>query len=235
MVDETINSCSNILNLSVIETVNCGSNLSTPQISEEYDQRKNVKNKLDEQLPDVRKQLHENYNSFKSKNEFLHYQNKTSPTTLINHMGKRNNVNYRRFMPHEIGKSRLSGAKPYLKRSPTNIVLHVGTNKLINDLSSVVLNILLSLKKFIHTELPESNVVLCNIIDRSDNGTARLKILNFNQHLDSLKIDTIHNGNISSEHLNGSGLHLNRHGKGKLAMNLIKKLRELRRRKFNRN
>ena len=235
MVDETINSCSNILNLSVIETVNCGSNLSTPQISEEYDQRKNVKNKLDEQLPDVRKQLHENYNSFKSKNEFLHYQNKTSPTTLINHMGKRNNVNYRRFMPYEIGKSRLSGAKPYLKRSPTNIVLHVGTNNLINDLSSVVLNILLSLKKFIHTELPESNVVLCNIIDRSDNGTARLKILNFNQHLDSLKIDTIHNGNISSEHLNGSGLHLNRHRKGKLAMNLIKKLRELRRRKFNKN
>ena len=58
---------------------------------------------------------------------------------------------------------------------------------------------------------------------------------NFNENLNSLKIDTIDNGNISSEHLNGSGLHLNRHGKGKLAMNLIKKLRELRRRKFNRN
>ena len=28
--------------------------------------------------------------------------------------------------------------------------------------------------------------------------------------------------NITSEHLNGSVLHLNRHGKGKLAMNLIK-------------
>ena len=138
-------------------------------------------------------------------------------------------------MPHKIDKSRLSEAKPYLKRSTTNIVLHVGTNNLINDLSSVVLNILLSLKKFIHTELPESNVVLCNIIDRSDNGTARLKILKFNKHLDSLKIDTIDNGNISSEHLNGSGLHLNRHGKGKLAMNLIKKLRELHKRKFNRN
>ena len=60
LVDETINSCSNILNSSVSETVNCGSNLSTPQISEEYDQRKNVKKKLDEQLADVRKQLHEN-------------------------------------------------------------------------------------------------------------------------------------------------------------------------------
>ena len=44
LVDETIN----ILNSSVSKTVNCGSNLSTPQISEEYDQRKNVKKKLDE-------------------------------------------------------------------------------------------------------------------------------------------------------------------------------------------
>ena len=35
--------------------------------------------------------------------------------------------------------------------------------------------------------------------------------------------------------MNGSGLHLNRHGKGKLAMNLIKNLRELRRKNFNRN
>ena len=88
MIDETINSCSNILNSSVSETVNCGSNLSTPQISEEYDQRKNVKKKLDEQLAeldeqlaDVRKQLHENYNSFKSNNELVHYHNKTPPTT----------------------------------------------------------------------------------------------------------------------------------------------------------
>ena len=160
-------------------------------------------------------------------------------------------------MLHEIDENRLSGAKPnsvkvrvfrgatiddmkdflkpYLKRSPTNIILHVGTNNSINDSSSVILNKLLSLKNFIHTELPESNVILSNIIDRSDNGIARLKILNFSKHLNSLKIDTIGNGNISSEHLNGSGLNLNRHGKGKLAMNLIKKLWELRRRKFNRN
>ena len=159
-------------------------------------------------------------------------------------------------MLHEIDKNRLSGAKPnsvkvrifrgvtiddlkdflklYLKHSPTNIILHFGTNNTINDSSSVILNELLLLKKFIHTELSELNVILSNIIDRLDNGIARLKISNFNKHLNSLKIDTIDNGNISSEHLNGSGLHLNRHGKGKLAMNLIKKLRELRRRKFNR-
>ena len=81
LTDETVNSNSNILNSSVSETVNCGSNLSTPQISEEYDQRKNVKKKLDEQLADARKQLHENYNSFKSNSKLLHYHNKTPPTT----------------------------------------------------------------------------------------------------------------------------------------------------------
>ena len=149
-------------------------------------------------------------------------------------------------MLHEIDENRLSGAKPnlakvmifrgatindmkdflklYLKCSRTNIILHVG----INDSSRAILNKLLSLKNFIHTELPESNVILSNIIDRPDSSIARLKISNFNRHLSCLKIDTIDNDNILSEHLNGSSLHLNRHGKGKLDMNIIKKLRELR-------
>ena len=149
-------------------------------------------------------------------------------------------------MLHEINENRLSGAKPnlakvmifrgatindmkdflklYLKCSRTNIILNVG----INDSSRAILNKLLSLKNFIHTELPESNVILSNIIDRPDSSIARLKISNFNRHLSCLKIDTIDNDNILSEHLNGSSLHLNRHGKGKLDMNLIKKLRELR-------
>ena len=138
-------------------------------------------------------------------------------------------------MLHEIDKNRLSGAKPnsvkvrifrgvtiddlkdflklYLKHSPTNIILHFGTNNTINDSSSVILNELLLLKKFIHTELSELNVILSNIIDRLDNGIAKLKISNFNKHLNSLKVDTLDNGHISSEHLNGSGLHLNRQGR----------------------
>ena len=67
----------------------------------------------------------------------------------------------------------------YLKQSPTNIILHVGTNNSINNSSNVILNKLLSLKNYIHTELPESNVILSNVIDRSDNSIARLKISNF--------------------------------------------------------
>ena len=257
LVDETIDSrSSSILDSSESKTINCGSNLSTPQISEEYGQEKNVKKKLDEQLADIRKQLHQNYNSFKSNNELLHYHKKTPPTTPTQ-WAKGTTLIAGDSMLHEIDENRLSGAKPnsvkvrifrgatiddmkdflkpYLNRSPTHIILHVGINNSINDSSSVIINKLLSLKNFIHTELPESNVILSNIINRSDNGIARLKISDFNKHFNSLKTDTIDNGNISSEHLNGSGLHLNRHRKGKLAMNLIKNLRELRRRNFNRN
>ena len=72
------------------------------------------------------------------------------------------------------------------------------------------------LKKIIHTELPESNAIFSNIMDRSNNDIRRLKISNsdLNKHLNSLNMDIIDNSYIS-------GLHLNRYGKGKLAMNLI--------------
>ena len=98
------------LDSSVRKTINYGSNLSTPQISEEYDQRKNLKKKLDEQLAHVRKQLHENYNNFKSNNEFLHY-NKTPPTTPIQ-WAKGTTLIARDSMLHKIDENRLSGAIP---------------------------------------------------------------------------------------------------------------------------
>ena len=120
--------------------------------------------------------------------------------------------------------------KDFLKS--VNLILHVCTN--ISS-SSVILNKLLSLTNLINTLLPKSNVILSNKTDRMGNGIAGLKISNFNKHLNSLKIDTIDNGNISSEYLKGSSLHLNRHGMGKLAMNLIEKFGELTRKTFNRN
>ena len=89
------------------KTVNCGSNLSTPQISKECDERKIVKKKVDEQLADVRKQLHENCNSFKSNNELLHYYNKTPPTPWA----KGTKLIVGDSMLYEIVENRQSGAK----------------------------------------------------------------------------------------------------------------------------
>ena len=53
--------------------------------------------------------------------------------------------------------------------------------------------------------------------------------------LNSLKTEIIDNSNISSEHLNDSGLHLNKHGRAKLAINLIEKVRKLHRKNVNVN
>ena len=109
LVDESIYSGRYILDSSVSKTINCKSNLLTPEIIERCDRKKNVKKKLDEQLADVRKQLQET--TFKSNNKLLHYNNNTPPnsptqwatgTTFI--AGN--------SMLHEVGQIRLSGAKP---------------------------------------------------------------------------------------------------------------------------
>ena len=141
-------------------------------------------------------QFNKKYNSFKSNNALLHYRNKTPPTTLTS-WAKGTTLIAGDSILHEIDENRLSGAnpnsvkvsifrratiddmrdflKPYLQCSPTNIIWHVGTNNSINDSSSVILNKLLSLKKFIHTKLPESNVILFNIIDRSGKWFSKVK------------------------------------------------------------
>ena len=68
----------------------------------------NIEKKLDGQLAGVKKQLHENCKSFKSNNEFLHYNNKTPPTTPIQWAKGTAGGS----MLHEIDENRLSGAKP---------------------------------------------------------------------------------------------------------------------------
>ena len=72
---------------------------------------KKMVRKAREQLADARKQLHENYNSFTSNNEFLHYNNKTAPTAPTQ-WAKGTTLILGDFMLHEIDKSRPSGGKP---------------------------------------------------------------------------------------------------------------------------
>ena len=111
--------------------------------------------------------------------------------------------------------------KPLLKGCPDNIVLHVRTNNMVNELSKLVLDKLLNLKKFIEHTLPESNVVIFNLITRTDNGRASLTVIKTNEHLHDLPMDIIDNGNITSNELNKGGLHLNLRDLGKLAINFI--------------
>ena len=63
--------------------------------------------------------------------------------------------------------------------------------------------------------------------NRSDNGKASVTAQNVNDHLDALNIDVVDNRNIGGNCLNNISLHLNSTRYGKLAINFIKKMRNL--------
>ena len=119
--------------------------------------------------------------------------------------------------------------KALLKKRPDNIILHVGTNNTVNEPFKLVLSKLLDLKKFIEHTLPESNIVISNLITRIDNGKASLTVVKTNEHLHGLQMDFINNGNITSNELNKGGLHLNPRDLGKLAIMLLGELKNLQR------
>ena len=116
--------------------------------------------------------------------------------------------------------------KSLLKKCPDNIILHVGATNLVNELSKIVLDKLLILKKFIEHTLPESNVAISNLIARTDNDKASLTVIKTNEHLHGLQMDVIDNGNITSGELNKGGLHLNPRGSGKLVINFIRRIKK---------
>ena len=82
----------------------------------------------------------------------------------------------------------------------------MGTNNTVNESSKVVFGKLLNLKKFIEKTLPESNVVISNLITRTDNGKASLTVIKTNEHLHGLQMNVIDNGNITYNELNKGGL-----------------------------
>ena len=116
--------------------------------------------------------------------------------------------------------------KPLLKKCPDNILLHVGTNNTVNEPSKMVLDKFLNLKKYTEHTLLESNVVVSNLITRTDNGKASLTVVKTNEHLHGLQMDIIDNGNITSNELNKGGLHLNPRASGKLAINFIRRIKK---------
>ena len=102
----------------------------------------------------------------------------------------------------------------------------MGTNNTVNESSKVVLGKLLDLKKFIENTLPESNVIISDLITRADNGKTSLAVSKTNEHLHGFQMDIIDNRNITSNQLNKAGLHLNPRGLGKLAINFIRRIKK---------
>ena len=107
-----------------------------------------------------------------------------------------------------------------LQKRTDTIILHVDTNNCLEEPSCVVLDRILNLKTFIENSLPKCKVIICNIINRTDDSKVSLTKGNLNNHLNSLKLNIVDNSTIDKKCLG-------KRGTGKLAIIFIDKIRSL--------
>ena len=136
------------------------------------------------------------------------------------------NVKVRSFGGVDI-HSIYSKLDPLLKKKPSKIILHIGTNDTVNNTSDTVLENLLKLKHYIESKLAGVSIVLSCPIKRVDNHKAKMIIKNLNEKIRLLKVKSLLNVNIGENCLGRKGLHLNPRGVGTFAMNLISLIRKL--------
>ena len=112
-----------------------------------------------------------------------------------------------------------------LRRKPSFIILHIGTNNTINQDYISIVNGIIRLKRYIETKLETCKVIISLLFMRSDNRSANHTITRVNALLQEMNFEIIDNNNISDVHLGEKGLHLNKRGRGRFALNLISHIR----------
>ena len=112
--------------------------------------------------------------------------------------------------------------KPLLKRKPEEIILHVGTNSLRDLDVKACADEIIELARSVGSSV---KVSISSIIQRSDNQQLNKKASKVNAAVKSLCTNNgftfIEHTNINSDHLNRSGLHLNKEGTKNFAVNFI--------------
>ena len=84
---------------------------------------------------------------------------------------------------------------------------------------------IIKLKDYIESRLTTCTVILSSLIMRNDNKKANNTTMRVNVMLHKLNIQMVNNDNISDIHLGKKGLHLNKRGVGRFALNLISHIR----------
>ena len=116
---------------------------------------------------------------------------------------------------------------PLLRKKPSNVIIHIGTNNCVRDTARDITEKLENLKLFVQNQTQDCKIIFSSLIKRSDNAYAQLTVNSVNEQLKHLGTDIMDNNNIDWIHLGRKGHHLTPHGTGKLAMNIIKKLKNL--------
>ena len=117
--------------------------------------------------------------------------------------------------------------QPLLRKQPSTILIHVGTNDagIKGATADKIIDNLLELKKELETKLPEATVVISTTLKQSDKVSADQMIETVNKKVRCLGLNIVGNTNIDSQDLGRKGFHLISRGLGKFPSNLINKLR----------
>ena len=115
-----------------------------------------------------------------------------------------------------------------LKKKPSTIILHVGTNDSTTKTPEVILDDLLNLRHYIEAKIPGIKVILSSPIIRVDNAKANATVRRLVEKMKLSHTDCLINVNIGEDCLGVKGLHLNtKRGVGRFANNLITLIRKL--------
>ena len=117
---------------------------------------------------------------------------------------------------------------PLLRKKPSRVVAHVGTNDASFSSAKEIADDLNKLQNHIHAYLPECHVIISSPINRLDDHKKAITIRNVNVILKNMsEISVIDNNNIIAKHLGKRKLHLNISGSTILARNILDKLRSI--------
>ena len=115
---------------------------------------------------------------------------------------------------------------PLLKKKPSNVILHIGSNDSPSKSANEIANEIGFLKLFIEQKVPGVKIFVSCPVLRLDNKKANNTLRELSVLLKS-DGNTVCNENVDSSCLGRKGLHLNPKGSGRLAINFISLMRRL--------
>ncbi len=141
-------------------------------------------------------------------------------------LGKKRKVKVRAF-PGATIEDMYDYLTPLLKKEPSNVILHAGSNNSTSEDAQTILDKLLTLKWHIQVIAPNAGVFISTPVLRMDNPRAGFVLRQVADRLLSLNINCVDNDGIDASCVGQAGLHLNRRGAGKLAINFIRLMQRL--------
>ena len=118
-------------------------------------------------------------------------------------------------------------SKPLLKKKPTNVIIHCGTNDSPHKTPGMIINELKNLKNHIEETYPSTNVYFSTPTIREDDTILNKKLQEVTLYLQQNFELLVTSTNIDKTCLGKKGLHLNPKGSGRLAINLITLMKRL--------